>query len=111
MKMEIKEALNELHKLGVEQIVVEYSGSGDSGDIDNSDYISKTNGSIDVPNDINDIVIDYIHSKILDTFSDWYNNEGGGGTLLIEVPSGKWNSDHYVNIITTEEESYSGDIK
>jgi hypothetical protein len=99
-----------LQEQNVSKIIVEYSGSGDSGDID---YIEFTDINDYRVNDIDDKIASYVSDYIepqLHKFSDWWNNDGGGGVLIIKVPSGEWKADHYINIVSQEEEVYDGKI-
>jgi hypothetical protein len=109
--MKWKELSKKLEEIGVFQITIGYSGGGDSGDIDYIEFINKDGGIVKIDSDIENDVREIAFNKILDSVSDWYNNEGGGGTLMLEVPSGEWKTDHYVNIIVTENESYDGNIE
>jgi hypothetical protein len=44
----------------------------------------------------------------LDSLDDWYNNEGGGGNLLISTLDGSYRTDHYVNIMSTVDSVITG---
>lgn len=105
-----------LKDLGISQVVIEYSGSGDSGQVDEINaYLVDGLG---VPQDIDEIAAqhappdeisikvsnkllgqeDSTLSNILEQFaydavecanlSDWCNNEGGGGSMTLLVEAG-----------------------
>jgi hypothetical protein len=88
--------------LGVDSIYIEFSGSGDSGDVDDvnfhrkgedissvieqsineeSAYDEKFERTIDL---FKDIAWQIINEKV-DAVGDWVNNEGGFGHLEIDV--------------------------
>lgn len=74
----------------VEKIIIRYSGGGDSGQIDETFYTSeKLRGEfcaeyLSIPKDI-DSKIESIGYRLLEGIGDWYNNEGGQGTISINV--------------------------
>lgn len=89
-----------LSDLGYDRIVIEYSGSGDSCDIDLVDFIKSdselSRGKFtldDKYEEIGESVTDFIRefaSARLDHVEDWWNNDGGYGTMTIQVPSGEY---------------------
>lgn len=89
-----------LQDLGVTEIKVNYSGGGDSGQIDDIEYCNpKVNGftsaSDAIPKEILDRV-EKIAYTLLEDIGDWYNNEGGYGTVFIKLPSFEYDIDaHY----------------
>lgn len=116
--------LLQLADLGVTGIKVIYSGGGDSGAIDDiiyttqevtflEDLESLDQYSEDILN-LRDLstsfysdIEDFATSKILDNIEDWWNNEGGFGTVLIAIPSGNYKINN--NIYFTETETYNHD--
>ena len=118
--------LIELADLGVTGIQIYYEGSGDSGCIDEVLYTTEK-----LPENLEDAfdkirslnswqedakylrnldsglssdIESFAEEKILDSIEDWWNNDGGYGTLCILVPSGKY--DIMNNIRITEVETY-----
>ena len=118
--------LIQLADLGVTGIQIYYEGSGDSGCIDQVLYTTDK-----LPEDIQDAfdkirclntwdeeskylrnldsglssdIESFAEEKILDSIEDWWNNEGGYGTMCILVPSGKY--DLMNNIRITEIETF-----
>lgn len=121
---EMTSLLLKLADLGVTGIKIFYSGGGDSGDID--DIVYTTHKSINF-NNINDLdsyghdvlylrnldnkleekIKDFANEEILSNLEDWWNNEGGYGSMLIEIPSGKYQINN--NIYTTHTEGFFHD--
>ncbi len=96
-------AINKLKELapkyiekGYDHITVDYNGCGDSGEVtevsaipyDNNKQIESFSYKSDEYHELADIVYDLL------TY-DWYNNEGGGGSVDINFVSGEVNIDAY----------------
>ena len=118
--------LIQLADLGVTGIQISYEGSGDSGCIDEILYTTdklpeNLEEAFDKIRSLNSWAADakylrnldsglcsdiesFAEEKILDSIEDWWNNDGGYGTLCILVPSGKY--DVMNNIRITEVETY-----
>jgi hypothetical protein len=108
--------------IGYRYLVLEYSGSGDSGGVD--DYRLLKEDSVEVFEDDYDIntytnqlngikVWDYFESIIddqLNNLPDWWNNDGGGGEALLDLYTGKFFAKHYVRIVETEDSDHSNDL-
>lgn len=107
---------------GYDYIKITYSGSGDSGCIDDVYLIKKgliniEDGVVDDESDYNndypehdlkELIENKAYKYVLDDADDWYNNEGGGGTLYISTLDGSYHSDHYVNITDTIDSVLTG---
>lgn len=118
--------LIQLADLGVTGIQIYYEGSGDSGCIDEVLYTTDK-----LPENIQDAfdkirslnsweegakylrnldsglssdIESFSEEKILNGVEDWWNNDGGYGTMCILVPSGKY--DVMNNIRITEVETF-----
>ena len=118
--------LIQLADLGVTGIQIYYEGSGDSGCINEVLYTTDK-----LPENLEDAfdkirclnswdeeskylrnldsglssdIESFAEEKILDSIEDWWNNEGGYGTMCILVPSGKY--DVMNNIRITEIETF-----
>jgi len=127
-KSSLSDILFNIRLAGYGYVCLEYSGSGDSGSIDDVYLIKKENGSQDeegvitinksrwdmdvvyLPNDIKQVIEDAIDGRILSDGADWYNNDGGGGTLLICTEDGHYYDDRYVNIVSQEYYSEKGNV-
>ena len=123
--------LFKLADLGVTGIKIFYSGSGDSGDIDDVVYTTTKEASFDdIMNIMNlsnygqentlyladldgylrDDLIDFANEKILNDLEDWWNNDGGYGVMLIKIPSGEYEIANTIYVTDTEEFAHDGDL-
>ena len=119
--------LLQLADLGVTGIKVIYSGGGDSGAIDDIIYTTE---EVTFLEDLDDLgqysenvlnlrdlstsfysdIEDFATSKLLDTIEDWWNNEGGYGTVLIAIPSGNYKINNTIYISNTEDYTHHGNL-
>lgn len=103
---EMMAAMLSLNEQGVEKVEVDFSGSGDSGDIDEWRYLDEEENEIDI-DEKSTAVMKKIGEKIIDSHYsyDWYNNEGGRGTLYINLKDRTWNIEgvQYVEEPNSEE--------
>ena len=99
IKENIGIALFSLAEVGVREISIYYSGSGDSGEIVDVNLEYKKNASreteIDRWDEIEDILREWAYDR-LEHEDDWCNNDGGEGTITIQVPSGEYRIHHGV---------------
>jgi len=120
--------LLKLADLGVTGIKIFYSGSGDSGDIDDVVYTTTTKeaafnnimnlstygeGTLhlaDLDGYLRDDLIDFANEKILNDLEDWWNNDGGYGVMIIKIPSGEYEIANTIYITDTEEFGHDGDL-
>jgi hypothetical protein len=119
--------LLQLADLGVTGIKIFYSGGGDSGDIDDIIYTTTKEASFDnimnltsygedllnlqtLDDELADRIKDFASEKILNDLEDWWNNDGGYGTMLIKIPSGKYEINNMIYITDTEEFEHDGDL-
>jgi len=126
-ELELTSLLFKLADLGITGVKVKYDGGGDSGAIE---WIGYTTEKCDTPEDVNDNIDDwetesaltnlggdlyyqiesFAESKLLDDIEDWWNNEGGFGSLCICVPSGKYIINNHIRITETEDFFHDGDL-
>jgi hypothetical protein len=103
---EIMAAMLSLYEQGVEMVEVDFSGSGDSGDIDEWRYLDSESDEIDI-DEKSKAIIKKIGEEIINNNYDydWYNNEGGRGTLYMNLKEKTWNIDgvQYVEEPNSEE--------
>jgi len=123
-EQELMQTLIQLADLGVTGIRINYEGSGDSGCIDEMLYTDKEGISIgevqNLPWDSKDLrklsselainMENFTTDTILDDIEDWWNNEGGNGTLAILVPSGEYNVENNIRVINYEEYFHEGNL-
>lgn len=108
----LQEDLVTLALEGYKSILIYYAGSGDSGSIeeillyknefgtDDFDFWSNNSEGIPLDNQIiKDNIEQFIMENILDNIEDWYNNEGGDGTVYIKIPSGEYHVDNQIRLI------------
>lgn len=110
---------------GYAWIEISYSGGGDEGSIDSVDLIPI--GALDIENEeviwhdhkceradieqsLKDHIENFAYYKILNNADDWYNEEGGGGTLYISTLDGSYHANHYVNVTKTIDSVLSGKL-
>jgi hypothetical protein len=125
-EMDMIGTLVKLADLGVTGVKVYYEGSGDSGCIEEIVYaINKMDEDEENAfSDLDDIHIygkdamhlkdldsglasdieNFVEEKLLNEIEDWWNNEGGSGSLCILIPSGKYKIINDIRI--TEVETY-----
>jgi hypothetical protein len=102
--------VTKIKNLGVNKIEITFSGSGDSGDVDEVQFIANEWDDIttditskigdDCINHFRDLAYNVIEDKV-NTVGDWVNNEGGFGTITIFADSSTY--DLVYNQRTTEE--------
>jgi hypothetical protein len=110
---------------GFDYIKIHYSGGGDSGGIDDvyllptgcviiEDGRVEDESSYDEythPDDeLQEIIANKAYENILHTAEDWWNNDGGGGTLYISTLDGSYYGNHYVNETITHDSQLSGKL-
>jgi hypothetical protein len=87
-----------LLQLGVQSVTLEYAGCGDDGAIESICFSPKT---IEVPKVLEEIVESWTYAILP---GGWEINEGGQGTVLIDVSSSTARIEHEQNV--TESETY-----
>lgn len=124
--------LLQLADRGVTGIKVTYEGSGDSGAIENVVYTTEKlrESEEDAFEDLNDIDVwgkdvwelrdldsglhsdieNFVEDKLLQDIEDWWNNDGGYGTVCILIPSGKYNIVNDVRITQVETYYHEGSL-
>ena len=119
--------LLQLADLGVTGIKIIYSGGGDSGAIDDIIYTTEEVTNLedlenldqysenvlnlkDLSTSLYSDIEDFAHSKLLDSIEDWWNNEGGYGTILIAIPSGNYTINNNIYFTNTETYNHDGNL-
>ena len=119
--------LLKLADLGVTGIKLFYSGSGDSGAIDDIVYTTNEVADIedinylenfgdhvyylkDLDSALNADIENFAEVQILSDIEDWWNNDGGYGVMLIAVPSGNYKIDNTIYYTNTEEYYHDGNL-
>jgi hypothetical protein len=123
-EQELTQTLIQLADLGVTGIRINYEGGGDSGCIEDIMYTDKEGVSLDEVQNLpwgskdlkelnNELAINienFTTDTILDTIEDWWNNEGGSGTLAILVPSGEYNVENNIRRVDYDEFLHEGNL-
>lgn len=82
-----------LKKLGVTKAVVTFDGQGDDGE----SYFDHAEGGSEIPKDIQQELTWMMMDKV---DFDWYNNEGGYGTVTLDVANSRLDIDGYYREVT-----------
>ena len=102
----------ELKDLGVDRVAIQYSGSGDSGDIDDVTYYNKAGEVVEIEEkyeEVHEKVKDYA-LIILNDIEDWWNNEGGYGVLNMFISQNTYSIENHIYITETEDYHHEGDL-
>jgi hypothetical protein len=124
--------LIQLADLGVTGIQVRYEGGGDSGAIeevlyttdklpeneeDAFDEIKSLNPWDPGPQNLSVLdsglcsdISNFAEEKILNDVEDWWNNDGGYGTMCILIPSGKYQLENNIRITEVETFNHDGSL-
>ena len=122
--------LIQLADLGVTGIKIKYEGSGDSGCIEDvlyttdklseneEDAFDEVKSLEPWAKDVKDLkklhsglasdIENFAEEKILNDLEDWWNNEGGYGEMCILVPSGKYQVENNIRIVSVEDYIHHG---
>ena len=125
-ELEMTGLLLKLADAGITGMGIYYEGSGDSGALDRIAYTNTPcETAEDVEGAIGDIwaaqgvdgvdqedqrkIEDFIYT-LLEDVEDWYNNEGGFGTIYIHVPSGQYSISNNIRIVEIETFAHEGSL-
>ena len=125
-ELEVTSLLLKLADTGITGMGIYYEGSGDSGAVDKITYTNTPcETAEDVEGAIGDIwgamgvdgldkddelKIEHFAYTILEDVEDWYNNEGGFGSIYIHVPSGEYIISNNVRIVDIETYAHEGNL-
>ena len=110
--------LQKLKDQGIAEIIINFSGSGDSGDIDEVEYIDMNGNSpwqqgyqgpensTENDNHIRDLFYEKVDDEAC-KHGDWVNNEGGYGSFKINTSTGAFELEYYQR--TVESYMHQGD--
>ena len=117
------EVIMKLQNENVTGLIVSYSGGGDSGCLDSIHFSYEEHENIEelidhYENDNTDDVSlrnypnleDYIH-EFLNDIEDWWNNDGGYGTMYILLKDQSYKIDNNVYYTSVEEHIHTGKFK
>ena len=104
-------AIPELKKKGIKEVLVDYSGYGDSGGIDGVVYSTEAGrGSGDSPQvseECREAVKAFVYTLLPGGFEI---NDGSQGSVTLDVERGRWVMRHGQNYTATEDSTRRGDI-
>lgn len=88
-----------LEKLGIVQVEISYSGSGDDGSFDEERFLDAKGEDVGAPelpdeDGFGDRVIDFMDNCLNIQHSGWGDGDGGAGTITLQVPTRKVFIDH-----------------
>lgn len=88
--------------VGVNRATINFAGGGDSGSID--DVELEMRPGMKPPEDLEKKLIDWADVYLEGCNVDWYNNEGGQGTITFDLTGGlpQFRCNIDVNIMTSE---------
>lgn len=90
-------ALADLCRMGSTHVEFSFSGSGDEGDMDDA-YSNHGLFECEYEEELRDWATETFSSLCK---CDWYNGDGGGGTLCVRLPSLEMTVDSYYNVYQT----------
>jgi len=120
----MKEIITKLIDINVAYILMVYDGSGDSGAIDEIQFLDEEKNNLEAPR-LNDkgqremisltskeenAVIETYGYLLLDTVEDWCNNDGGYGEILIDVKALTYTIDNHIRRIEEDLYEHEGKI-
>lgn len=113
----IKKYMIKAKNEGYKYIIITYEGSGDSGTIED---VGMSN---DIPNSVwegfsgeaiegedREAIEEWAYYEALNNVSDWYNNEGGYGVIVINVDDATFQVENNVRVMDVLSESHSGKL-
>jgi hypothetical protein len=128
---EKQKLLTQLNLLGAKQVFVEFRGGGDEGQIESVYYQDRQDTHLEIPKDmiswtqiaygnktlepkdmtLVDVLEDLCYRALDGTGLDWYNNEGGQGSLVIDFTESppRTSLNVGINHMSTEDYDYELD--
>ena len=127
---EKQKLLTQLNLLGAKQVYVEFRGGGDEGEIESVYYNNRNDEHLEIPKDmiswtqvvygdkpkltkemsLVDVLEDLCYRALDGTGLDWYNNEGGQGSLVIDFTESPPKTILNVGINQTTTDDYEYDL-
>ena len=106
-----------LQELNITSVSIPFDGSGDSGCIDLTEikFYDQNNDELELESALeNDLLhnAESLGEHILEKHYDydWYNNDGGYGTINIDIANKTWNIEGYTRITDVEEANEEGSL-
>ncbi len=101
-KDDLEEAafVSSLKNMGITELIAEYDGSGDSGSIETVYGKDKEGEIIYLDTDVESKAEEMLYEVLSNNYEyDWYNNDGGYGSVTIDLEDKTWRVDGYVRSI------------
>jgi len=96
-KNTLKELIIQLKRLGVSMAEADFNGSGDEGSFDKPIFLDAGKKEL-VVDDAAKESTEQAFSSVLDDYGyDWYNNDGGYGSVTLNVTKGTIDVDMNIN--------------
>jgi hypothetical protein len=112
-KLKWQEAVLFLKDRGITTVKVHYEGSGDSGSIDSISYYKGEDehniNDLDISDDMHQKLINLCY-PMLDNIEDWYNNDGGYGTVTIDLDTLHYDIANNIRYVDYEKYTHEGSI-
>ena len=92
--------VNAMKQAGISTAVIEYSGSGDSGNVDDVTFTPEVDARVTIEDEdvsLNEAVRDFANELIDSEHSGYENDDGGSGTITINAET---------NLVTWEHLDY-----
>ena len=88
----------------IKAINIFFDGAGDSGDITEIVYyIDDHDAVLEKPISSEfELITDIFYTFFNDSIGDWYNNDGGYGTVIIHLEDGSWELEANYRTVETE---------
>lgn len=93
-----------LELLGCRRVSVGFSGSGDSGAIDNVVFLPEFDGSEEEESDLEEGIRDFTYKVIGSHGYDYANNGGGAGVFTLDVEHWAWSMDFTYHLESYDDE-------
>lgn len=111
-KIELNAKLAELKSFGVENVIGEFEGSGDSGYVEAILYFNADEESI-YPGEVGIELQDferYLENNGNIQEYDWWNNEGGWGSFTFDINTGKFKVTYSLRVVNYAEKETTKNI-
>jgi hypothetical protein len=89
----------------ITQIVVEYNGAGDDGNIEETSFL-KGEEVVEVPQSLQEAADEYVWQALEHYKGGWEINDGSFGTVTIDVANKKASFDHNENYTESRSEPF-----
>jgi hypothetical protein len=102
--------MSRLRDLDIQRVEIRYDGSGDSGAVEDVEFYKEKWETVDVSEDIQNQCEDLAYHILNYNYNwDWYNNDGGYGSVIIIPGDDHISIEGYVRSVTEADELVSTD--